>query len=174
MKKRNSPQGPAPIPADMQLGAAPMAKVPRSKGGTIAKLVSFAFAVFIFVVVFSAINSFGSGGSKVAAPVAATRPAGCLPASNADGPFEAWLNNLTQAQFSTSARLVADGGTYLAARLDNADKNVVVWWERTGSTPDAQNVYATDVTTSTLTWLGQTDMVNSSSPGYDQVKLCLG
>lgn len=172
----NDPQSagteePAPIPPHMQLGAA-MAKVPRSKRAAVVKLVSVAFAVFIFVIVFAAINTSRSGSSKAAPP--ASPPAGCLAASNDDGPFETWLNNLTQAKFTTSARLVADGGTYLAARLDNADKDVVVWWERAGNDKGAQGVYAADVKTFTLTWLGQTDMVNSNSPGYDQVKLCLG
>ncbi len=173
MKKRNSSQEPAPIPPNMQLRAAPMTKPHRSKRAMIVKLVTMAFALFIVIIAIAV--STGSGGSKAAvAPVAATPPAGCLPASNDDGPFEAWLNNLAQAKFTSSARLVADGGTYLAARLDNDNKDVVVWWERTGSTPDAQNVYATDATTFTLSWLDKTNIVNSSSPGYAQVKLCLG
>ncbi len=109
--------------------------------------------------------------------VAATPPAGCIPSEVPIATMNDWLDlGATQGvQLEATASLKADAGIYSVGRLADSKHTLLVWWEPAmpagGGVTIGQPVDATTVQYSSLP--GMTQLVDSSSPGYARVKLCL-
>lgn len=169
------PDAQAVVPPLLDNDPAPMGKPrPETKSAGWGKVVFMVVGVVVVVGVILAAVAPKNEKTATEGTPPPEKPAGCMAATDDDGPFENWLDrNSTDGSFEASARLNADGGTYLAARLNNVDHDVVVWWETAGNDKGAPGVKAVDLNTETLTWLDSTDLVDSRSPGYAQVKECL-
>jgi len=99
--------------------------------------------------------------------------AGCQSSSISSHDMQSWLDPTVSADnlLPDPKSLIADGGTYYADRLKEVPETILVWWIKDGDNADAHQ--AVDQDTFALSSGAPADQVGPSSPGYQQIKLCL-